>query len=78
MGENVCYTSANAWRKAAMNRASGIDDAESCQRREIADAHNLKAGINDADTLADQEIYIQGKMTPEEYQKYLLFKHSNS
>jgi len=38
----------------------------------------LKAGINDADTLADQEIYIQGKMTHEEYQKYLLFKHSNS
>ncbi|MDQ6982041.1 MAG: hypothetical protein Q9M08_03425 [Mariprofundus sp.] len=77
MGEKVRYTSENAWRKAAMRRVSGIDDAESCQRREIAEAYNLKEGISDDDTLADQDLYIQGKMSLEEYQKYLLFKHSN-
>jgi len=78
MGEKVRYINADAWRKAAMQRESAIDDAESCRRRENATAHNLKESISDANTLADQEIYIQGKMSHEEYQHYLLFKHSNS
>ncbi|MDQ7000528.1 MAG: hypothetical protein Q9M12_06555 [Mariprofundus sp.] len=72
------YDNADAWRAAAMKRVSDISVAELRQRKKIADAHNLKEGINDADTLADQEIYIQGKMSLEEYQSYLLFKHSNA
>ncbi|MFQ5346058.1 MAG: hypothetical protein ACE5DZ_08895 [Mariprofundus sp.] len=70
------YDSSDAWRNAVMQRSSGISDMESRQRREIAAAHNLKEGIQDADTLADQEMYILGKMSLEEYQDYLLFKHS--
>jgi len=76
--ENRSYDNADAWRSAAMKRESDISDSELRQRKKIANAHNLKEGINDADTLADQEIYIQGKMSLEEYQSYLLFKHSNS
>jgi len=78
MGEKKRYDSANAWRSDAMQRVAGISDAESRQRREIANAHNLKEGIHDADTLADQEMYIQGKMSLEEYQHYLLFKYSKT
>lgn len=76
--KNRGYDNADAWRSAAMKRVSDISDSELRQRKKIANAHNLKEGINDADTLADQEIYIQGKMSLEEYQSYLLFKHSNS
>ncbi len=60
-----------------MQRASGIGDDEIDQRMAVADAHNRRHGISDADTLADQQLYIQGKMELEEYQQYLLFKHSN-
>jgi len=71
------YTSAAQWHDAAMQRESLIDAAESGQRRAISDAHNQQHGISDADTLADQQLYILGKMDLEEYQDYLLFKHSN-
>jgi len=70
------YTSAAEWHHAAMQRDSLIDAAESIQRRAISDAHNRQHSISDADTLADQQLYIQGKMEMEEYQDYLLFKHS--
>jgi len=78
MGETKRYDSAHAWRSDAMQRAAGISDAESRRRRKVAHAHNLQEGIHDADTLADQEMYIQGKMSLEEYQRYLLFKHSKT
>lgn len=59
-----------------MQRPSTIDAAESEQRRTQADTHNQANGISDPDTLADQKLYILGKMSIEEYQEYLLFKHS--
>jgi len=71
------YASSAQWHDAAMQRESLIDAAESDQRRAIADAYNRQHSITDADTLADQKLYIQGKMDMEEYQDYLLFKHSN-
>jgi len=71
------YSSAAAWRKAAMRRATVIGASESVHRSEISCAHNQQLGISDADTLADQQLYVQGKMDLEEYQDYLLFKHSN-
>ncbi len=61
-----------------MQRSTVIDAAESAHRADIAHAHNQQQGISDADTLADQQLYILGKMDIEEYQEYLLFKHSNS
>jgi len=71
------YSSAAEWHDAAMQRSSGIGDDEINQRRAVADAHNQKHGINDASVLVDQQLYIQGKMGLEEYQRYLQFKHSN-
>lgn len=65
------------WRTAAMQRPSTIDAAESQRRQAQADAHNRREGISDPDTLADQRLYILGKMDLEEYQSYLLAKHAN-
>jgi len=74
--KRVNFTNAHAWRDAAMRRSSDINGAESNQRRAAADAYNREQGISAPDILADQQLYIQGKMDLEEYQKYLLFKHS--
>ncbi len=71
------YSNSSEWREVAMQRSSGIVDDEINQRMAVADAHNRQHGISDADTLADQQLYVQGKMGLEEYQRYLLFKHSN-
>jgi len=60
-----------------MRRSTVIGAGESNHRAGVADAHNQQLGISDADTLADQQLYIQGKMDMEEYQNYLLFKHAN-
>lgn len=76
--KNSQYSSASAWRQTAMRRAAVIDACESTHRAEIANAHNQQQGTSDADTLADQQLYIQGKMDMEEYQDYLLFKHANN
>lgn len=59
-----------------MQRPTTIDAAECQRRRKVADRHNRREGIADADTLADQQLYILGKMDIEEYQEYLLLKHS--
>lgn len=59
-----------------MRRYSDIDEAESGKRSAVAETFNRQRGNSDADTLADQQLYIQGKMELEEYQDYLLFKHS--
>ena len=58
-----------------MQRPSSIDAAESLKRQVIADVHNRKEGVTDPDILADQQLYILGKMDIEEYQSYLLEKH---
>jgi hypothetical protein len=68
------FSTASAWYQTAMQRESLCDEAESNRRQALADAHNQH--IHDADTLADQQLYIQGKMDKDEYQDYLLFKHS--
>jgi len=74
--KTASFITAHAWRDAAMQRLSDINMAESHQRRAAADAYNREQGISAPDTLADQQLYIQGKMDIEEYQEYLLFKHS--
>lgn len=71
------FDNANDWHKDAMQRTSLCDAAESDRRRLLADAHNKKENMHDPDVLADQKLYIQGKMDVDEYQNYLLFKHSN-
>lgn len=70
------FDSANEWRDAAMQRASLCNAAESDRRKILADNHNRKESIIDPDLLADQQLYIQGKMDVDEYQNYLLFKHA--
>ena len=70
------YTNAKEWRKAAMSRETLISDDEISQRRTLAVKHYAAENIQpDADTLADHELYILGKMDMQEYEQYLLFKH---
>jgi len=69
------FSTASQWYLAAMQRESLCNEAESKQRQALADAHNQQH-IHDADSLSDQQLYIQGKMDRDEYQDYLLFKHS--
>jgi len=71
------HADATQWYAEAMQRDSAIDAAEISRRRDIATAHNRQHQIDDAEILADQELYIQGKMPLNEYQQYLQFKHSN-
>lgn len=73
------YRNADEWRTAAMRRPDGVDGTEIEKRREIARRHHIAEGLSpDADTLADQELYIRGKMDIEEYQEYLLYKHGQN
>ena len=73
------YKTADEWRKAAMKRVNGVDEHESVRRREIVQLHQLQSGAEvDADTLADYELHILGKMDIKEYQDYLFFKHSKA
>jgi hypothetical protein len=62
------------WRAAAMQRPVTIDDGEVRRRRAIAEDHHRRHGMPDADTLADQELFILGKMELDEYRDYLIFK----
>ena len=72
------YKTASKWYDAAMKRANGVTAEESERRREMAVQHRLKEGVEiDADTLADYELYILGKMDIDEYQQYLLLKHGS-
>lgn len=75
-GKRVNFSNADDWWDAAMQRSPDISVAASNQRAAAAEAHNREHSISDPDTLADQQLYIQGKMDLEEYQEYLLFKHS--
>jgi hypothetical protein len=70
------FSNIDDWRDAAMRCSSDISEAELSRRLAIADAYNRQQDISDPDILADQQLYIQGKMDLEEYQDYLLFKHS--
>lgn len=71
------YSSADEWRAAAMQRPDGVDASEMERRMQIARQHQIAGGVvPDDDTQADQELYIRGKMDIEEYQNYLLFKHT--
>ncbi|PCI00568.1 MAG: hypothetical protein COB79_05480 [Zetaproteobacteria bacterium] len=73
------YQTAEAWRNDAMQRDNGVSDAESAQRRQQAEAHYKQESVNpDADILADHELFILGKMDMQEYEQYLLFKHSQN
>jgi len=73
------YQTAEAWRNDAMQRDNGVSDAESVQRRQQAEAHYKQEDVNpDADILADHELFILGKMEIEEYEQYLLLKHSQN
>jgi len=67
----------NQWRKKAMQRESNISTEEMRKRRARAERFYTEQGITpSADTLADHELYIQGKMSLEEYQQYLISKHA--
>ena len=68
------YATPDAWRAAALKRPVGVDAAEQRRRREIAEAHHRRHGMPDARALADQELYIQGRMGLDEYRDYLLFR----
>jgi len=73
------YQSANAWRDDAMQRENGVSDAEAASRRSQAKSHYTKENMQPtADILADHEVFILGKMDKEEYEQYLLFKHSQN
>ncbi len=72
------YKTADAWRDDAMQRKNGVSEAESVQRRKQAQAHYKHEGMPDADTCADHELFILGKMDIQEYEQYLLFKHSRN
>ena len=68
------YATPDAWRAAAMRRATTIAAEEIRRRRAVAEAHHRAQGLPDADALADQELYILGKMALDEYRDYLIFK----
>jgi len=72
----MTYQNAEEWWYAAMQRQSRINEKEQLTRRKIAQSHNRENNITAPDTLADQELYIQGKMELAEYEAYLLFKHT--
>jgi len=61
-----------------MCRQQGISEQESIKRQQTADTHNEKNGIHAPESLQDQQLYILGKMDVEEYQDYLLFKHTKA
>ena len=69
------FADADAWYTHAMQQPSMISAAESARRAAHAAAHNRLHGIDDAELLADQQLYIQGKLTLEMYQRYLLLKY---
>ena len=59
-----------------MLRESNISEVEISQRRALAAKHYATESVQpDAETLADHELYILGKMDMQEYEQYLLFKH---
>jgi len=76
MGSGYGFTCHVAWREAALQRPDGVDDSTIAQRELQAAAHNRQHQMNDPEIVADQQLYIRGKMDMDEYQAYLLLKHS--
>ncbi|MDQ6968383.1 MAG: hypothetical protein Q9M14_06865 [Mariprofundaceae bacterium] len=75
----MAYKTAQAWKEAAMQRAQGVDDVEAARREQVARAHILQEGKEPSDDVwEDYTLYVMGKMDLEEYQAYLLFKHSGA
>ena len=74
------YATADEWRKAAMQRPTVLAQCEIIARRKQANDFYATADkpLPTPDELTDQELYIQGKMDLQEYQTYLLFKHSKT
>lgn len=70
------FRDAKAWYDHAMQQPSKITQHESEQRAALAREHNQREGIVDPDVLADQQLYIKGKLTRDEYEQYLLLKYS--
>jgi len=75
---DIPHESAQAWFAAAMMRISTLDETQIRQRQAIADAHNACNGIKSPETLIDQQLYIQGRMELDEYERYLLFKYGKA
>ena len=71
-GGSMPYATPDDWRAAALSRPVGVDALEQQRRRHMAAAYHRQHGMPDAETLADQELYIQGRMDLEEYRDYLL------
>ena len=62
-----------------MQRENGVSDADAKQRRSVAEAHYQQEDVMpDAEAIADHELFILGKMDMQEYEQYLLFKHSQN
>jgi len=75
----VKYKTAQAWKASAMQRAQGVSDAELERRSEIARNHiDQHDEGSSAEMWEDYMLYITGRMEIEEYQAYLLFKHSRT
>jgi len=71
------YKNADEWREVAMERAVCIEMSEQNKRRLQAEQHQASEGDGvSEDVQQDYELYIQGKMDLEEYQSYLLYKHT--
>ena len=62
-----------------MQRQSTLSEVEISNRKTMAAAHYAQENITpDAETLADHDLYILGKMDLEEYEQYLLLKHGHN
>ena len=73
------YTSAKVWLAEAMQRQTALSEVEISNRKAMAAAHYAQEHITpDAETLADHDLYILGKMDLEEYEQYLLLKHGHN
>ncbi|MDX8398373.1 MAG: hypothetical protein R8K49_08655 [Mariprofundaceae bacterium] len=71
------YKTADEWCDSAMQRDSMIDESQQELREKHARDFVLQQGLaHDEGLWQDYQLYIQGKMELEEYQDYLLFKHS--
>jgi len=76
--EQMKYKTAQAWKRAAMQRPQGVSDVEMVRRKQQACDHVLQnGGKASGDIWEDYMLYITGRMEEEEYQSYLLFKHSS-
>ncbi|RME85256.1 MAG: hypothetical protein D6771_03480, partial [Zetaproteobacteria bacterium] len=69
------WRDAKAWRRAALQRPDGVGPEEIARQGAHAARENERLGISDPERLSDQELYIRGKMTLDEYAAYLALKY---